>query len=226
MKFFRLFSVILLSAFIVICISNQNVFAQETKESIKELTSPYEIQKFRQEFIENFKRTGLNTTVDDAAFLRIMVESTGAKRGIEVGSFTGFGAINMGMGFERTGGHLYTIEIDSDIAEECRENIRKMGLEKTVTCITGDALEVIPKLEGKYDFVFIDAVKQDYFKYFKDCLPMLEPGAVIVADNVIKYANPMRDFLDFMENDPDYDMVILQASEEKGDGMALIYKLK
>ena len=68
--------------------------------------------EFRNQFVKNFKRTGLNTTVGDAMMLRILVESSRLKRGVEVGSATGFGAVNMGIAFERTGGHLYTIDID------------------------------------------------------------------------------------------------------------------
>ncbi|MFH1742312.1 MAG: class I SAM-dependent methyltransferase [bacterium] len=196
------------------------------QEGIDDLWSPTDIRKFREAFIENFKRTGLSTTPEDAAFLRVTVESSNAQRGIEVGSFTGFGAIHMGMGFERTGGHLITIEIDSDIAQQCRENIRKVGLDKTVTVVEGDALKVIPELEGKFDFMFIDAVKKDYFKYFNAARFLLKPGAVIVADNVIQSADAMRDFLDAMKTDPDYDMVIIQCSEEKSDGMAVIYKVR
>ncbi len=198
-------------------------FAQE---GIETLWSPDDIQEFREDFLKDFRRTGLSTTPGDARFLRIMVESSNAQRGVEVGSFTGFGAIHMGMGFERTGGHLYTIEIDPETADKCRENIKKVGLDRTVTVITGDALEVLPKLEGKFDFVFIDAQKSDYFKYFKAIHDALEPGTVIVADNVIKFAEQMRDFLDGMEQDPNYDIEIIQCSEEKGDGMAVIYKIK
>ncbi len=225
MKHFQYSILLLIVGAVLVTVNVQSVDAQES-EGIDQLASPAEIQKFRENFIQEFNRTGLNTTIGDAAFLRIMVESTGAKRGIEVGSFTGFGAINMGMGFERNGGHLFTLEIDPDTAERCRENIKKVRLEKTVTCITGDALETIPKLEGKFDFVFLDAAKRDYFNYFKACIPILQVGAVIIADNVIQSERAMRDFLDFMKNDPDYDMVIIRASDEKNDGMAVIYKMK
>ncbi len=209
-----------------LCLFTLVAFPTHAQEGIETLWSPDDIQEFREDFLKEFHRTGLSTTPGDATFLRIMVESSNAQRGVEVGSFTGFGAIHMGMGFERTGGHLYTIEIDPQTAEKCRENIKKVGLERTVTVITGDALEVLPKLEGKFDFVFIDAQKSDYFKYFKAIRAALEPGAVIVADNVIVFADQMRDFLDGMEQDPNYDIQIIQCSEEKGDGMAVIYKIK
>ena len=158
--------------------------------------------------------------------LRILAESRNAQRGVEVGSATGFGAINMGVVFERTGGHLYTLEIDPKMVKACRENVEKMGLEKSVTCIEGDALKTLPALEGEFDFVFIDAVKKDYFKYFKLIEPKLKPGAVIVADNVIKSADAMKDYLDYIQTSPDYDTVIIRASDEKGDGMAITYKIK
>lgn len=182
--------------------------------------------EFRKRFIKNFQRTSLNTTEGDAMMLRILAESAGAKRGLEVGSANGFGAINMGIAFERTGGHLYTLEIDPQSVKECRENLKKVGLEKTVTCIEGDALKTLPTLEGKFDFVFIDAVKRDYLKYLKIIEPKLKPGAVIVGDNVIRSARAMKDFLDYIQESPKYDTVIIRASMEKNDGMSVSYKIK
>ena len=180
----------------------------------------------RQRFLANFKRTWTNTTPEDALLLRILVQSRNAQRGIEVGSANGYGALNMGIGFERTGGHLYTIDIDPKMVKECRANVRKIGLEKTVTCIEGDALEVLPKLEGQFDFLFIDAVKSDTLKYFNAVKDKLKPGAVIVVDNTILYAAAMKDFLDLMAKSPDYEIVTVRASDEKRDGMSICYKIR
>ncbi len=99
-------------------------------------------------------------------------------------------------------------------------------MEKTVACIEGGAVATLPTLEGKFDFVFIDAVKRDYFKYLKLVEPKLKPGAVVVADNVIRSAGAMRDFLDYIQNSPNYDTVIIRASMEKRDGMSISYKFK
>ena len=182
--------------------------------------------EFRNQFLKDFNRTGLNTTVGDAMMLRILVESARCKRGVEVGSATGFGAVNMGIAFERTGGHLYTLEIDPTMVKTCRENLEKAGLEKTVTCIEGDALKTIQELEGRFDFIFIDALKQDYLKYLKLIEPKLKPGAVVVADNVIRSENAMKDFLEYIQASPDYDTAIIRASMEKNDGMSISYKIK
>jgi predicted O-methyltransferase YrrM len=112
------------------------------------------------------------------------------------------------------------------MVKDCRENLQKVGLGKTVTCIEGDALKTLPKLEGEFDFVFIDALKGDYLKYFKLIEHKLKPGAVIVGDNVIRFAGPMQDFLDYIQNSPDYDTVIIRASMEKKDGMSISYKIR
>lgn len=181
---------------------------------------------YRKTFIDNFQRTGLNTTPGDAMMLRILVESRGAKRGVEVGAASGFGAINMGIAFERTGGRLYSLEIDPKRVAETRGNLDKVGLGKTVSVIEGDALKTIPTLEAGIDFVFIDAVKKDYMNYFKLLEPKLKRGAVVVADNVIVSQKAMADFLEYVSNSPDYDTVIIRASAEKGDGMAISYKIR
>ncbi len=180
----------------------------------------------RVKLLKQFQRIPINTTPGDAMFLRIMVESTRAQRGIEVGTATGYGAILMGLGFEKTGGHLTTIDIDPDMVEKATANLRKMKLLKTVTVVEGDALDVLPKLEGEYDFLFIDAAKQDYLKYFKAIESKMKPGSVIVADNVIRFAAAMPDFLDYVQKNPNYHTVIIKASEMKNDGMAVIYKVK
>jgi predicted O-methyltransferase YrrM len=185
-------------------------------------TSP----EFRKQFIDNFKRTGLNTTPGDAMMLRILVESAKAKRGVEVGSASGFGAINMGIAFERNGGHLWTFDIDPAAIKETRENLEKVGLENVVTAVEGDALKTLQDVEAPVDFVFIDALKQDYFKYLKILEPKLSPGAVVVADNVIQSAKAMKDYLDYVQTSPDYDTVIIRSSLEKNDGMAISYKIR
>ncbi|MCY3018993.1 MAG: class I SAM-dependent methyltransferase [Planctomycetota bacterium] len=180
----------------------------------------------RLEFIKSFKHAGLDSTADDAKLLRILVEGAKYKRGVEVGSFKGFGAVNMGMAFEKNGGQLFTLEIDPQIAEECRGNLKKVWLDKTVTVVVGDALQTLPKLEGEFDFVFIDARKEDYMKYLKAIEPKLKPGAMVVADNTIQSAKQMKDFLDYLTTSPDYDAVTVRASMEKRDGMTIAYKVR
>ena len=183
-------------------------------------------QQFRADFIQNFQRIELNATPGDARLLRILIESSRAKNGLEIGVATGYGAMVMGLGFERNRGRLTSVEVDAGMVKTARANIRKMQLQAVVTVVRGDALRTIPKLAGPFDFVFIDALKKDYLSYFRAVEPKLAARAVVVADNVIKFADVMQDFLAAVQGDPQYQTVIIQASVEKGDGMAVIYKGK
>ncbi len=182
------------------------------------------LQQFRVDFIKNFSRIPWNSTPGDAHFLRILIESSRAKSGLEIGVATGYGAIVMGLGFERNGGHLTSVDPDTAMVDAARANIRTMQLQDVVTVVEGEGLKVIPTLNGPFDFVYIDAVKEEYLGYFRAVEPKLTIGAVVVADNVIKHADAMRDFLDAVQNDPQYQTAIIRASEEKGDGMAVIHK--
>ena len=180
----------------------------------------------RKAFIEEFQRIGLNSAPGDAAMLRILVESSKAKRGVEVGTATGYGAILMGLAFERNGGQLITVDIDPKMVKTANDNLQKVGLQEVVTVVQGDALQVLPKLEGQFDFVYIDAVKSDYLKYFKALEPKLLPGALIVADNVIRSARHMPDFFEYINDSPNYLSNTIRSDETKRDGMMVIYKVK
>jgi predicted O-methyltransferase YrrM len=183
-------------------------------------------QAFREKFVKDFNRIGLNTAPGDAMMLRILVEAAKCKRGVEVGSATGFGAVNMGIAFERTGGQLFTIDYDKEMVAATKENLAKVGLEKVVTCIESDALKALPTIEGPIDFAFLDALKKDYLKYLQLIEPKLKVGAVVVADNVIKSAKEMKDYLDYVQTSPNYDTVIIRSSMDKDDGMAISYKIR
>ena len=181
--------------------------------------------EFRSNFIGSFRHIPYDSTAGDAMFLRILIDTMNARRGIEVGVARGFGAINMGIALERGGGHLYGVDIDAGMCAKARANLKTVALDKVVTVIEGDALKVLAKLEGQYDFVFLDAVKRDYFKYFKDVEDKLLPGALIAADNSIRSARSMRDFLDYVFKSENYDAVTIRASMSKNDGMTLAYKI-
>jgi predicted O-methyltransferase YrrM len=204
--------------------SFEDVAAQELGAGNPHVTN--DLDAARKAFVESFDRIGLNSTPGDAAMLRILVECSGAKRGVEVGTATGYGAILMGIAFERTGGELITVDIDPKMVQTARDNLKKVGLDDVVTVVEGDALEVLPTLEGEFDFVYIDAVKSDYLKYFQALEPKLVPGAVIVADNVIRSGRQMPDFFAKVNGSPNYISNTIRSDEDKRDGMMVIYKVK
>lgn len=180
----------------------------------------------RARLLEQIPRNSLSSTLGDSMMLRVLIRNGNLKRGIEVGVALGYGAIHMGIAFEQTKGTLTSIEIDPQRAETARRNVAAAGLEKTVEVVTGDALAALPKLEGKYDFIYLDALKSDYLKYLKAVEPKLSKGAIVAADNVIVSARAMADFLAYIRSSPDYETVTIRASDEKGDGMLIAYKLR
>jgi len=180
------------------------------------------LEAFRDDLLRNFNRIGMNSPYEDALFLRILIQGTRAQRGLEVGSANGYGAIHMGIGFERNGGTLVTLDVDPGMVRQCRANVVKAKLDEVVSCVEGDALKVIPTLQGPFDFVFIDARKQDYLRYLLAVEPNLAPGAVIVGHNAIAFADAMRDYLDHVETGSDYETVIVRTNDR--DGMAVSYR--
>jgi predicted O-methyltransferase YrrM len=218
-------SVLSLSVCFLICAAAiDRVAAQELGAGNPHVTN--DLDASRKAFIEGFKRIGLNSTPGDAAMLRILVESSGAKSGVEVGTATGYGAILMGVGFERNGGKLITVDIDPEMVRAAEENLKKVGLDDVVTVVEGDALKVLPTLKGQFDFVYLDALKSDYLKYFQALESKLVPGAVIVADNVIRSGKQMPDFFEYIHQSPKYISNTIRSDEAKRDGMMVIYKVK
>jgi len=115
------------------------------------------------------------------------------KRVLEVGTLVGYSTILMGKELGNDA-HLITIEIDANNAKIAKENIRKAEIPPTVEVLVGDAIEVIPRLEGMFDLVFIDADKTEYLDYLRLIEEKLHKGSVIVADNV-EHAPPYLDYV-------------------------------
>ena len=163
----------------------------------------------------------LAVSEEDGRFLRVVVSATGAKRVLEIGGASGYSAIWMGLGLRDTGGKLFTIEYDPTRAREAAANIRRAGLEDVVQVIAGDAFAEIPKLQGTFDLVFLDAWKPDYKKFFDLVFPRVTPGGLFLAHNVINKKGEMRDFLTAIHSHPAAESTIVSAGFE---GISMTYK--
>ena len=159
----------------------------------------------------------------DGEFLHLMVKATRAKHVLELGTSQGFSAIWMGLALEETGGRLTTIEIDTGRYNEARKNVNEAGLSQRITLIKGDAHAEVARLEGPFDFVFMDADKEGEMDYFNKLYSKkLLPGAVIAVHNAIRQAYAMKDYLDMIRKHPDFDTVILSVTMD--DGFCLSYR--
>src|SRR5207237_8769863 len=146
------------------------------------------------------------------------VASSGATRAVEIGAAHGYSAIWIGLGLRQTGGHLTTIEYDPARARSAADNIRRAGLADVVTVVTGDAFKALPTLAGEFDFVFLDAWKRDYKRFFDLVFPRLTPQGLLVAHNVVNKQAEMRDFLAAIQNHPRLFTTIVTPS---GEGMSV-----
>jgi len=165
----------------------------------------------------------LAVSEEDGRFLRVMIASSGATRALEIGGANGYSAIWIGLGLRQTGGHLTTIEFDPARAKTAGENIRRAGLGDVVTVVPGDAFTEIPKVSGEFDFVFLDAWKRDYKRFFEMVFPRLRTRGLFLAHNVVNKQSEMPDFLGAIQNNPAVMTTIVRPS---GEGMSVSVKLK
>jgi predicted O-methyltransferase YrrM len=161
----------------------------------------------------------LNIDRDDGRLLRIHAEASGARNAVEIGTSTGYSALWIGLALRATGGRLTTYEIDPGRAGAARANFHRAGLGDRIDVVLGDAHIEIKKQQGPVDFVFIDADKDGYPLYLHALLPLMRPGGLIVADNMIRPA-PNPAFVRAITTDPTLETVFLPTMT----GMALTLK--
>ncbi len=165
----------------------------------------------------------LAVSEEDGRFMRTLVVAKGVKHALEIGSANGYSAIWIGLGLRQTGGRLVTIEYDKERAREAAENIRRAGLSDIVTSISGDAFAEIPKQIGTFDFVFLDAWKKDYQRFFDTVFPRMDRGGLFLGHNVVNKREEMADFLKTIQTRPDVMSSIVMPGTE---GMSITVKLR
>ena len=163
----------------------------------------------------------LAVSEEDGRFLRVLVASNRTKRALEIGAASGYSAIWIGLGLRETGGRLVTIEYDAARAREAAANVRRAGMSDIVQVIAGDAFAEIPKQPGTFDFVFLDAWKRDYKRFFDLVFPRLDRGGLLLAHNVVNKRDEMSDFLSAVEKHPELMTTLVSPS---GEGVSISYR--
>ena len=151
--------------------------------------------------LDQQRRGNLNVPVDDGRLLRLLVEATGARNVIELGTSNGYSGIWMCLGLRADGGHLTTFDIDPARAEKARLNFEKAVVTDLVTIVLGDAHETVQQLKDPIDLVFIDADKQGYLDYLRKLRPLVRKGGLIVSHNLNRPA-PDPEYLEAITTDP------------------------
>jgi predicted O-methyltransferase YrrM len=139
----------------------------------------------------------------DGRTLHDLIVKNGFTRALEIGTSTGHSTIWIARALAKTGGKVVTIEIDQGRHETAVSNFREAGLSDYIDARLGDAHDLVPQLEGPFDFVFSDADKDWYTQYLKDMLPKLAPGGCFVAHNTSMRMRGIGEFLDYLASLPE-----------------------
>ena len=187
-----------------------------------------EIENIKQKALEEHIPIIMDDTLDVIAKYLKEIEP---KRILEIGTAVGYSAICFSEFLEHNG-RIDTIERDNERVNEAKENIKKAGVEEKIHIYEGDAVEILPTLNEKYDVVFIDAAKGKYPFFLKEALRMIEPNGIIFADNILYKGYVMsdynkhkqrtavrnlREYIKEVSENPNLETEILEV----GDGLAI-----
>lgn len=161
----------------------------------------------------------LSVPREDGRLLRILAESIGAQRVVELGTSTGYSGLWLLLALNSTGGRLTTFEIDEERQAIARGNFERAGVGARATIVPGDAHEGVTKLKEPLDFVFIDADKEGYPDYLRKLLPLVRPGGLVVAHNMASPA-PDPDYIRAVTTNPALDTIFVNM-DAAGVGITL-----
>lgn len=160
-----------------------------------------------------------NISTSDGRLLRLLTETTGAKRVVEIGTSTGESAVWFALGLRSTGGHLYTHEIDPGRAKIAQANFEKAGVDSLITIILGDAHETVKQHKEPIDILFLDADKEGYIDYLDKLVPLIRPGGLIIAHNMSPRMADQR-YVDAITKNPNFETLFL-LMEGAGVGVTM-----
>jgi caffeoyl-CoA O-methyltransferase len=126
---------------------------------------------------------------------------------LEIGGSRGYSTIWLAAGVRYLGGRVLSLEHDPRKIEAWRTNIAEAGLEEWAELLEGDAKKTLPAIDDVFDVVFLDAEKEDYEELFQSALTKLEPGAIVVADNVLSHEETLGEYSRARQADPTLESV-------------------
>ena len=163
----------------------------------------------------------MNVPAYDGQLLYDLIIENNYTQALEIGTSTGHSGIWIAWALSKTGGKLITIDISESRHKEALENFKKAGLSEYIDARLADAHELVPALEGPFDFVFSDADKGWYKNYFIAVYPKLKSGGCFTAHNVRNRMSGIKEFLDYVESLPDMKTTIDKSSSS---GVSISYK--
>lgn len=179
-----------------------------------------------KEFLDShyWGRGDMNVPKVDGQTLHDIIVKNKYTRALEIGTSTGHSGTWIAWALSKTGGKLITIDIDERRHRQALENFEAAGLSEFIDARLGDAHEIVPALEGPFDFVFSDADKNWYKNYLIAVLPKLEVGGCYTTHNVsmgrYRRGGGSGDYMDYLLSLPNLETTV----DSRGNGLAISYK--
>lgn len=178
------------------------------------------IKAFLEDNSNNWR--DMNVPLTDGRILYDLILENDYKSALEIGTSTGHSAIWIAWALSKTGGKLTTIEIDKSRWLQAKANFKKAGVEKYIDARLGDAHDLVPALNTRFDFVFSDADKYWYKNYFVEMDPKLEIGGCFTAHNTSMRGSGINEFLDYIENLTHFET---SYAPDSRSGISISYKI-
>jgi predicted O-methyltransferase YrrM len=159
----------------------------------------------------------------DGAFLSLLVKAARPQRVLEIGTSHGYASTWISNALSVSGGKLTTIEILPERVVKAKEHLAQTGLIDRVTFLEGNAHDIVPTLDQTFDLVYLNADKSGTLDYFQKLHPKkLAPHGLIVAYSAILMRDSLKDYLDLMLHNPEFDSLVLSVTME--DGFSISYR--
>ena len=190
-----------------------------------------ELEKVKNKALEDHIPIIMDDTLE---VVRRLIEENSPRRILEIGTAVGYSASQF-VRFCKEDVKIDTIEINEERAKKAIENVKKIGIDKNINIIVGNAVDILPSLNEKYDMIFIDANKGKYPIFLKEAIRLSHKGSLIIADNVLykgyvlsnynkhkqrTAVRHLREYIADMISNEDLDSQILEV----GDGLAISVK--
>jgi predicted O-methyltransferase YrrM len=198
-------------------------YSQQEPEILQELNRETHLKILNPRMLSGFFQGRL---------LSIISKLIKPKKVLEIGTYTGYSAICIAEGMNKNG-IIHTIDKNEELNTIQKKYFKKSGLENNIIQYNGCALDIIPKIEEKFDLIFIDADKENYINYFNLVIDKLNNNGVILADNVLwsgkvinsedhdLTTNVLREFNRMVNNDNRVETILIPIR----DGISIIRKI-
>jgi predicted O-methyltransferase YrrM len=144
------------------------------------------VQRALRAATSRMPRSTMQIAPEQGQFLQLLVRLLGARRILEIGTFTGYSALSMALVLPR-GGRIVCCDLSEEWTSIARRYWKKSGVDKRISLRLGPALATLKGLHGSFDLAFIDADKTNYARYYERCLRLVRRGGIIAVDNTLWY---------------------------------------